>query len=97
MLKWFALETRREQKYLHFGLKFSDIKKGKSFSHYTKHSEMFPLNPKRETNNQTSHGKHLHVNRANSEYYGMSAIPFIQRKLYEYVSKKSNSSTSIRH
>ena len=87
-LKYFSLEslaTRRERKCLQFGLK--------SLLH-PKHSELFPLNPQRDINIKTRHREHFHVNRANSEYYRMSTIPYIQRKLNEYVSQKSNSSTS---
>ena len=86
-LDYFGLESlasRREQKCLQFGLK--------SLLH-PKHSEMFPLNPRRDISIQTRHREHFHVNKANSEYYRMSTIPYIQRKLNDYVSQKKNGST----
>ena len=81
-LKSIGLETlqrRREERCLNFGLKCLL---------HPLHSTMFPINPQLENTVKTRHREHFKVNRAYSESYRMSAIPFIQRKLNAYVSSK---------
>ena len=73
------LSDRREAKCLEFGLK--------SLLHPL-HSRKFPLN--KSTSYNTRNPEHFKVNWANSESYRKSAIPYIQRKLNEYVRNFSN-------
>ena len=69
-----SLEARREEKCLQFGLK--------SLLHPI-HKKNFPLNP--ENNYNTRKSEHFKVNMAHSEYYKNSTVPYIQRKLNNYV------------
>ena len=71
------LETRRESRCLKFGLK--------SLLHPI-HSELFPVNPQVILNQPSR--EHFHVNWAKTESYRMSAVPYIQRMLNEYVKKQ---------
>ena len=68
------LSTRRESRCLKFGLK--------SLLHPV-HSQLFPVNPKIYADIPTK--EHFCVNWARTDSYRMSAVPFIQRKLNEYV------------
>ena len=71
------LSERRENKCLQFGLK--------SLLHPV-HKSMFPVNPQILTNPyNTRNSEHFKVNAAKSESYKRSAIPYIQRKLNDYV------------
>jgi hypothetical protein len=71
------LSTRREERCLKYGLK--------SLLHPV-HSKMFPVNPHVKNNSHdTRNTEHFKVNWAKSESYRMSAIPYIQRMLNEYV------------
>ena len=71
------LSTRREERCLKYGLK--------SLLHPV-HSKMFPVNPHVKNNSHAIRNtEHFKVNWAKSESYRMSAIPYIQRMLNEYV------------
>ena len=71
------LSERREDRCLQFGLK--------CLLHPI-HHRMFPVNPKLQTDTLfTRNREHFTVNKAKSESYRMSAIPYIQRMLNEYV------------
>ena len=71
------LTERRELRCLQFGLK--------SLVHPI-HSEMFPVNPNiHKSSHNTRNPEHFLVNKARSESYRMSAIPYIQRMLNQYV------------
>ena len=78
-----TLQERRESRCLQFGLKCLL---------HPDHSNMFPVNPKVYKNiYNTRKTEHFIVNKAKSESYRMSAIPFIQRKLNQYVQNQSKS------
>ena len=78
-----TLQERRENRCLQFGLKCLL---------HPDHSNMFPVNPKVYRNiYNTRKTEHFIVNKAKSESYRMSAIPFIQRKLNQYVQNQSKS------
>ena len=71
------LSVRREEKCLQFGLK--------SLLHPI-HKTMFPVNPQILIQpHDTRNSEHFLVNRAKSESYRKSTIPYIQRMLNEYV------------
>ena len=72
-----TLKDRREQKCLKFGLK--------SLVHPI-HQKNFPVNPESVYNFRNP--EHFRVNKAHSEYYRNSTIPFIQRKLNSYVTEQ---------
>ena len=69
------LSTRRDARCLKFGLK--------SLTHPV-HSALFPVNPQVNQHN-TANKEHFHVNWARTESYRMTAVPYIQRMLNEYV------------
>ena len=72
-----ALSDRREDRCLQFGLKCLV---------HPVHNRMFPINP--QLNNgrlSTRNQEHFQVNMAKTDSYKMSTIPYIQRKLNEYV------------
>ena len=78
------LEVRREDRCLQFGIK--------SLLHPT-HSKMFPVNAEVLTSTHNTRTKeHFLVNKAKSESYRMSAVPYIQRLLNEYVTKQQTRS-----
>ena len=71
------LSERRQDRCLKFGLK--------TLLHPV-YSDMFPVNPQILTSSyETRNTEHFHVNRAKSESYRQSAIPYIQRLLNDYV------------
>ena len=71
------LSERREARCLQFGLK--------CLLHPV-HHRMFPVNPQLDNErNTTQSQEHFAVNWARTESYRMSAVPYIQRKLNEYV------------
>ena len=77
-LKALGLETlkvRRENKRLSFGLQCLL---------HPEHSSMFPVNPQLGQSVPTRHKEHFKVNKAHSESYRTSTIPYIQRKLNSY-------------
>ena len=78
-----SLADRREDKCLKYGLK--------CLLHPI-HSEKFPVNPHVLTDSlETRSTEHFKVNWARTESYRMSAIPYIQRLLNQYVcDQKSN-------
>ena len=80
------LSDRREARCLQFGLKclVRPI-----------HSRMFPVNPQLNSDHKIRQQEHFVVNKARTEYYKLSAIPYIQRKLNQYV-KAQNSKDWIR-
>ena len=69
------LTDRRQQKCLNYGLK--------SLLHPV-HSDMFPVNPQLDAQN-TRNQEHFTVNWARTDSYRMSAVPYIQRMLNDYV------------
>ena len=69
------LSTRRETRCLQFGLKCLV---------HPLHHRMFPANPQLDNNSRIRQQEHFVVNKARTESYRMSAIPYIQRKLNEY-------------
>ena len=73
-----SLSCRRDSKCLQFALK--------CLLHPV-HCEMFPLNP--ETGHNTRNREHFIVNKAHTESYRQSAIPYLQRKLNAYVNSFS--------
>ena len=72
------LTDRRQQKCLNFGLK--------SLLHPV-HSEIFPVNPQLDSQN-TRNQEHFTVNWARTDSYRMSAVPYIQRMLNDYVNNQ---------
>ena len=70
------LSIRRETRCLQFGLKCLV---------YPLHHRMFPANPQLDNNSRIRQQEHFVVNKARTESYRMSAIPYIQRKLNQYV------------
>ena len=72
------LTARRESRCLKFGLK--------SLLHPV-HSRLFPVNPQvlSHPESSPSNREHFTVNWAKTESYRMSAVPYIQRKLNNYV------------
>ena len=66
------LSERRENRCLQFGLK--------CLLHPV-HQRMFPVNPQLDENQTIRNQEHFVVNRARTDSYRMSAIPYIQRKL----------------
>ena len=79
-LEMCALKTlffRREARSLSFAIKCSNHKTNK---------QMFPLNPIKDTHSVRSHEKFL-VNKARTESYRMSTIPYLQRRLNQYTEK----------
>ena len=70
------LSERRENRCLQFGLK--------CLLHPV-HQRMFPVNPQLDENQTIRNQEHFVVNRARTDSYRMSAIPYIQRKLNQYV------------
>jgi hypothetical protein len=77
-----TLSTRREGRCLQYGLK--------SLLHPV-HSKKFPVNPHILNNiHDTRNSEHFRVNWAKSDSYRMSAIPYIQRQLNDYVRKQKN-------
>ena len=75
-----TLRERREIRCLKFGLK--------SLLH-SNHSKLFPLNPQLNVYN-TRNPEHFLVNKATTEQYRNSTIPFVQRMLNSYVQNKMN-------
>ena len=76
------LAVRREARCLKFGLK--------SLLHPV-HSSLFPVNPNVLTDyHNTPNREHFQVNWAKTESYRMSAVPYIQRLLNEYVKKQKH-------
>ena len=71
------LEDRRQDRCLKFGLK--------SLLH-PKHCELFPVNPQVLQNIPVR--EHFQVNWAKTESYRMSAVPYIQRILNDYVNRR---------
>ena len=77
-----TLSIRREDRCLQYGLK--------SLLHPV-HSKQFPVNPHIQSNlHDTRNSEHFRVNWARTDSYRMSAIPYIQRKLNDYVRKQNN-------
>ena len=77
-----TLSIRREDRCLQYGLK--------SLLHPV-HSKQFPVNPHIKSNlHDTRNSEHFRVNWAKTDSYRMSAIPYIQRKLNDYVRKQNN-------
>ena len=74
------LTDRRQQKCLNYGLK--------SLLHPV-HSEMFPVNPQLDAQN-TRNQEHFTVNWARTDSYRMSAVPYIQRMLNDYVNNQQS-------
>ena len=71
------LSERRDARCLQFGL---------NCLVHPVHQRKFPVNPQLENEaTNTQNQEHFHVNMAKSESYRMSAIPYIQRKLNDYV------------
>ena len=68
----------RENKSLQFALK--------SEKHPTNHT-IFPLNPSTDTHNVRNREK-FKVNKARTELYKNSTIPYLQRRLNDYYIKK---------
>ena len=82
-----SLVERREQRCLQFTLK--------CLTHPV-HKRMFPVNPKIYEENSTRNQEHFIVNKAKSESYRRSAIPYMQRKLNDYIKQqKANARISI--
>ena len=75
------LSKRREQTCLAFGLKILL---------HPVHHNMFPVNPETSLL-ATRKREHFTVNWAKSESYRQSTIPYIQRKLNEYVQSQQRS------
>ena len=76
------LAVRREARCLKFGLK--------SLLHPV-HCSLFPVNPSVLTDyHNTPNREHFQVNWAKTESYRMSAVPYIQRLLNEYVKKQKH-------
>ena len=76
-----SLSDRREDKCLQYGLK--------SLLHPV-HSRKFPVNPHIENNSHDiKNSENFKVNWAKTDSYRMSAIPYIQRKLNDYVRKQT--------
>ena len=69
------LSKRRETRCLQFGLKCLV---------HPLHHRMFPANPQLDKNSRIRQQDHFVVNKARTESYRTSAIPYIQRKLYVY-------------
>ena len=77
-----SLSSRREDKCLKYGLK--------SLLHPI-HSKQFPVNPNvKNSSVDTRSSEHFKVNWAKSESYRMSAIPYIQRMLNQYVKSQQS-------
>ena len=76
-----TLESRREGRCLKFGLR--------CLLHPI-HKSMFPVNPNMQNPHTIRRREHFKVNKAKSESYRMSAIPYIQRKLNSYVVNQNN-------
>ena len=77
-----TLSTRREDRCLQYGLK--------SLLHPV-HSKKFPVNPHILNNtHDTRNSEHFRVNWAKTDSYRMSAIPYIQRQLNDYVRRQKN-------
>ena len=72
-----TLHDRREDRSLSFAIKSSCHRTNKS---------MFPLNPIQNTHSVRSHERFL-VNKARTECYRKSTIPYLQRRLNEYTEK----------
>ena len=70
------LSERREARCLQFGLKCLV---------HPVHHRMFPANPQLESDSRIRQQEHFVVNKARTESYKLSAIPYIQRKLNQYV------------
>ena len=70
---------RRENRSLQFVLK--------SEKHPKNHT-IFPLNPSLDTHN-VRHMEKFKVNKARTESYKQSTIPYLQRRLNEYYEKKN--------
>ena len=78
---------RRESRCLKFGLQ--------SLLHPI-NNKMFPVNPQiLENPHNTRNTEHFVVNKANSESYRKSAIPYIQRMLNNYVQKQKQSQNYV--
>ena len=74
------LSKRREDRCLRFGLK--------TLLHPV-YKDMFPVKPQvLSPTYETRNSEHFKVNKANSESYRKSAIPYIQRLLNHYVRSK---------
>ena len=77
-----SLSSRREERCLKYGLK--------SLLHPV-HSKKFPVNPHvKNSTVDTRNPEHFQVNWAKTDSYRMSAIPYIQRMLNEYVKSQQN-------
>ena len=70
------LSERRETRCLQFGLKCLV---------HPLHHRMFPANPQLDNDSRIRQQEHFVVNKARTESYKSSAIPYIQRKLNQYV------------
>ena len=80
-----SLSQRRENRCLKFALQ--------SLLHPT-HSKMFPVNPKiLQSTHATRNIEHFVVNKARSESYKQSAIPYMQRLLNKYVQKQQTTNS----
>ena len=76
------LSDRRDAKCLKFGLK--------CLLHPV-HSKLFPVNPNiLENPHNTRNSEHFLVNKAKSESYRKSTVPYIQRMLNQYVKNQKN-------
>ena len=76
-----SLYCRREARCLKFGLKSG--------------ADYFPLNPSDDTH-EIKNREHFIVNKAKTEKYSKSAIPYIQRKLNNYYQKNYKFENSLR-
>ena len=72
-----TLYSRREERSLSFAIKSSNHKTNK---------QMFPLNPIIDNHSVRDHEKFF-VNKARTESYRMSTIPYLQRRLNQYTEK----------
>ena len=74
-----SLQERREERCLKLSLKCLV---------HPIHSDIIPLNPNTQTIS-ARHREHFKVNKARTESYRMSAVPYMQRKLNLYVSTQT--------
>ena len=76
---WMSLEEQGEQRCQKFALKCLTN---------PVHNRMFPMNPQIYKEIPTRNQEHFAVNMAKSESYRKSAIPYMQRKLNDYVKQQ---------
>jgi hypothetical protein len=74
------LHMRREHRSLQFALKCIN---------HPINKEMFPLNPTQDTHDIRNR-EQFKVNKANTEYYRKSTIPYLQRRLNDHFMKKDS-------